>query len=62
MAKRRKNRKKSLAQLKAELEGFKERNMMLMLRALGRLSCRKMTKRNRKRQKDARNHWSKEWE
>lgn len=62
MAKRRKNRKKSLAELKAELDGFTERNMMLMLRALGHLSSRRMTKRNRKRAKDARNHWSKEWE
>jgi len=62
MAKRRKNRKKSLAQLRAELENFKERNITLMFRALGHLSCRRMTKRNRKRRKDARNHWSKEWD
>jgi hypothetical protein len=62
MAKRRKNRKKSLAQLRAELENFKERDIILMLRALGHLSSQRMTKRNRKRQKDARNHWSREWE
>lgn len=62
MAKRRKNRKKSLARLRAELKSFKERNMMLLGRALGRMTSRKMTKRNRKRAKDARNHWSKEWE
>jgi hypothetical protein len=62
MAKRRKNRKKSLAELKAELDGFTERNMMLFARALGQLSCRSMTKRNRKRTKDARNHWSREYE
>lgn len=60
MAKRRKNRKKSLTQLKAELENFKERDMVLMLRALGRFASRDMTKRNRKRAKDARNHWLKE--
>jgi hypothetical protein len=62
MAKKRKNRKKTIHQLKAELESFTERNMMLMARALGLLTSRKMLKRNRKRQKDARNHWSKDWE
>lgn len=62
MAKQRKNRKKSLAQLKNELENFKERNMVLLSRALGHLTGRSMVKRNRKRAKDARNHWSRELE
>lgn len=62
MAKRRRNRKRTISQLRQELEDFEERDFVLMGRALGHWSDRQMTKRNRKRAKDARNHWSREWE
>ena len=57
MAKRKKNRKPTIAQLKAQLENLKERNPYLKARALGRLNGQTMTKRNRKRQKDTKNGW-----
>lgn len=59
---RKKSRKPTLAQLKERLENLKERNPLLKARALGQLNGQAMTKRNRKRQKDAKNHWSRDWE
>jgi len=57
-----KGRKKTLAQLRKELENVKVRNVLLLARALGKLNGKTMTKRNRKRLKDARKHWSKDWD
>ena len=60
--KRKKRRKKTIAQLKIEIAAVKQRNEMLIDMALGIYKAAKMTKRNRKRAKDARNHWGKDWE
>lgn len=56
MAKRKKNRKPTLNQLKEKLENVKERSMFRLAMTLNRKGG-KMTKRNRKRQKDAKNGW-----
>ena len=62
MAKRKKNRKPTIAQLKERLANVKERSMLLLAMATGAFKAGSMTKRNRKRQKDAKNSWRKEWE
>lgn len=62
MAKRSKNRKKTIAQLRKAIAEIKRRNEMLIAMAVGAFKATAMTKRNRKRAKDARNHWSKDWE
>jgi hypothetical protein len=59
---KKKRRKKTIAQLKAEIAAVKQRNEMLIDMALGIYKASSMTKRNRKRRKDARNHWSKDQE
>ena len=62
MAKQKKNRKPTLAQLKAKLAAMQERNLLLLARALGHLSDKSMTKRNRKRLKDAKNSWRRDYD
>jgi len=62
MAKRKKNRKPTIAQLKEKLANIKKRSELLLAMALGKFKAGSMTKRNRKRAKDKRNHWSKDWE
>ncbi len=67
MAKRKKNkkrkrkkRKKTIARLEADLANVKERSLQCLAFALGYYKGGEMTKRNKKRAKDAKNHWSKE--
>jgi len=59
---KRKNRKPTIAQLKAKLASVKDRSMIRLAMAVGYFKGGSMTKRNKKRAKDSRNHWSKEWE
>ena len=60
--KKRKKKKKTIARLKAELANVKQRSMNCLAFALGYYKGGEMTKRNQKRAKDAKNHWSKEWD
>lgn len=62
MAKRKKNRKASLSQLRDKLANIKERSINCLAMAVGRFRSTKMVKRNKKRAKDKKNHWSKDWE
>tara|TARA_Y100000310_G_scaffold56223_1_gene51530 strand:+ start:630 stop:818 length:189 start_codon:yes stop_codon:yes gene_type:complete len=62
MAKRRKNRKKTIAQLLKEIEEVKDRSEFRLAFALGRFKGGAMTNRNCKRAKDTKNHWSKDWD
>jgi hypothetical protein len=62
MAKRKKNRKPTIKQLQDKLENWQERDDFLLARALGRFNGQPLSKRNKKRSKDQRNHWMREWE
>ncbi len=64
MAKRKNKRKrrKTIAQLKAEIENVKERSMLRLGMTLVRKDSKLSNGRGKKRPKDAKNHWSKEWE
>jgi hypothetical protein len=62
MAKRKKNRKPTIAQLKEKLENVKERSMLRLAMTLARKDSKLSNGRGKKRAKDAKNHWSKDWE
>lgn len=55
MAKRKRNRRPTIAQLREQIENLRPRSELLKQRALGRLNGQVIVHRNRKRAKDARN-------